>query len=103
MDFQKQFSLRLSELRLQKNISAREMSHTLGHSGNYINMIENGNSLPSMAQFLAICEFLEVTPAVFFDFDNHNPKKSDALSEKLKGLSDEQLTIILSMIDQMNK
>lgn len=56
-----------------------------------------------MAQFLAICEFLEVTPEVFFDFDNHNPKKSNALSDKLKGLSDEQLTVILSMIDQMNK
>lgn len=54
-----------------------------------------------MAQFFAICEFLEIEPSVFFDFDNHNPKKSNAISEKLKGLSDEQLTVILSMIDQM--
>lgn len=103
MNFQKLFSLRLSELRIQKNISAREMSHILGHSDNYINMIENGRSLPTMAQFLAICEFLEVTPMVFFDFDNHNPKKSAAVNDKLKGLSDEQLSIVLSMIDQMNK
>lgn len=79
------------------------MSHILGHSDNYINMIENGRSLPTMAQFLAICEFLEVTPMVFFDFDNHNPKKSAAVNDKLKGLSDEQLSIVLSMIDQMNK
>lgn len=40
---------------------------------------------------------------VFFDFDNHNPKKSAAVNDKLKGLSDEQLSIVLSMIDQMNK
>lgn len=79
------------------------MSHILGHSDNYINMIENGRSLPTMAQFLAICEFLGVTPMVFFDFDNHNPKKSAAVNDKLKGLSDEQLSIVLSMIDQMNK
>lgn len=54
-----------------------------------------------MSVFFAICEFLEVTPSVFFDFDNHNPKKSSAIGEKLKGLSDEQLTVVLSMIDQM--
>lgn len=101
MDIQKQFGLRLSELRVQKHISAREMSRILGQSENYINMIENGHAYPSMAQFFAICEFLEIEPSVFFDFDNHNPKKSNAISEKLKGLSDEQLTVILSMIDQM--
>lgn len=101
MEIQKQFGLRISELRIQKRISAREMSRTLGQSENYINMIENARAYPSMAQFFAICDFLEVTPSVFFDFDNHNPKKNTALTEKLKGLSDEQLSVVLSMIDQM--
>lgn len=101
MDLQEKFALRLSELRLQKNVSAREMSFAIGQCQNYINMIENGRSLPSMAVFFAICEYLEVEPSVFFDFGNHNPKKSNALSEKLNGLSDEQLSAVLKIIEQM--
>lgn len=54
-----------------------------------------------MAVFFAICEYLEVEPSVFFDFGNHNPKKSNALSEKLNGLSDEQLSAVLKIIEQM--
>ncbi len=100
-DFQKQFSLRLSELRQHKRISARVMSHLLGQSDNYINMIENGHSLPSMSVFFTICRFFEITPSEFFEFDNHNPKKNSAITEKLKGLSDAQLSVIISMIDQM--
>lgn len=101
MELQKQFGLRLAELRLQKNVSARKMSSAIGQSQNYINMIENGKSLPSMSVFFEICQYLNIEPHVFLDFDNHNPKKSEAISAKLKGLSDEQLSAILSIIDQM--
>ncbi|MCR5669239.1 MAG: helix-turn-helix transcriptional regulator, partial [Lachnospiraceae bacterium] len=38
----KEFSERLSKLRLQKGISARDMSLSLGQSPSYINNIENG-------------------------------------------------------------
>lgn len=34
--------------RIQKGVSAREMSLSLGQSTGYINNIENKNSLPSM-------------------------------------------------------
>lgn len=96
-----QFGLRVAELRQLKNISAREMGLSIGQSASYINTIENGHSYPSMAVFFEICDFLGVEPLTFFDFDNHNPKKSDELTDKLKGLSDEQLSVVLSMIDQM--
>ena len=36
------FALRLSALRQQKGVSAREMSLALGQNTNYINRIENG-------------------------------------------------------------
>ena len=101
MNYEEQFRTRLSELRIQKGVTAREMSITLGQSEGYINGIENKRILPSMSAFFAICEYLDVKPRVYFDFDNHNPKKSTAIEERLKGLSDEQLSIILSMIDQM--
>lgn len=101
MSIEKQFSLRLSELRNMQNVSAREMSKQMGQSENYINMIENGHSYPSMTQFFAICDYLGVSPSVYFDFDNHDPKKSKATNDKLRGLTSEQLSIISSIIDQM--
>ena len=40
--YEKEFSKRLCELRLEKGVSAREMSLSLGQSASYINRIENG-------------------------------------------------------------
>ena len=53
---------RLAKLRLQKGVSARDMSLSLGQANNYINNIENKKTLPSMQSFFYICEYLGVTP-----------------------------------------
>lgn len=58
---------RIARLRTDKNISARDMSLSLGQSESYINNIENKRALPSMQMFLYICEFLEVEPSEFFN------------------------------------
>ena len=58
---------RLAKLRLQKGVSARDMSLSLGQANNYINNIENKKSLPAMQSFFYICEYLGVTPKEFFD------------------------------------
>ena len=60
------FSLRLSQLRNQKKISARQMSLDLGLNKNYITQIETGKSLPSMDIFFDICSYLHISPQVFF-------------------------------------
>ena len=67
------FCKRLTELRMQKGISAREMSLSLGLSDSYINKIENGKTLPSMDTFFDICTYLKVTPKDFFDNGNTFP------------------------------
>ena len=51
MDYLDWFPVRLAELRGQKNVSARDMSLSLGQSESYINKIENRHILPSMAGF----------------------------------------------------
>lgn len=50
-DYEKYFYERLSKLRSQKNVSARDMSLSIGQSENYINSIENKRMLPSMMGF----------------------------------------------------
>ena len=98
---EKAFAKRLSELRMLKNVSAREMSLAIGQNQGYIHNIENGNNLPSMMAFFYICDYLEITPMDFFDFDAHNPKKLSSLYDDLKSLNDEQLEIIYSMVKNL--
>ena len=89
---------RLAELRMQKGISARDMSLSLGQANNYINTIENKKSLPSMQSFFYICEFLNVTPQEFFDGDNTNPQMLKELFCEAKKLVYTALTHILGIM-----
>ncbi len=96
------FSLRLAELRMQKGVSARDMSLSIGQSENYINKIENRKSLPSMHAFFFICEYLGVTPAQFFDKDNQNPALlNDALSE-IRKLDEASLAHLRGLAKEIN-
>ena len=63
------FGKRLNQLRLSKNVSARDMSLSIGQCSSYIFNIETGHNLPSMTAFFSICEYLEISPAEFFQID----------------------------------
>lgn len=97
------FYKRLSELRIAKGVSARDMSLSLGQSENYINGIENKHSFPSMQVFFYICDYLGISPKEFFEMDSHSPARLNEISEKLKGLSEEQLSLVESLIDNISK
>ena len=58
---------RISLLRLKKNVSEYRMSTDLGHSKSYMQSISSGRAVPSLGEFLYICEYLGVTPREFFD------------------------------------
>ena len=94
---QKEFSRRLSELRMQKGVSARDMSLSLGQSAGYINNIENGVSFPSMSVFFYICDYLGITPKEFFDTDTSNPTKANELIAVCRHLSDAQINNLLAL------
>lgn len=57
---------RITELRIKKGVSEYKMSTDLGHSKSYIQSITSGRALPSLSEFLYICEYLSVTPKDFF-------------------------------------
>lgn len=56
--YEELFPNRLSQLRNQKNVSARDMSLSIGQNPGYINNIETGKALPSMASFFFISNTL---------------------------------------------
>ena len=82
-----QFARRMSQLRQAKGVSARDMSLSLGQSAGYINNIENGVNLPSMAMFFYICDYLEVTPEEFFSVELADPMRLKRLNQSLRRLT----------------
>lgn len=94
---------RITELRLKKDVSENKMSLDLGHSGTYIRGITSGRVLPSMQEFLYICEYLGVEPGAFFDEQKEErPLVREALQE-LRQLSDEHLQLLIPLIKQLKK
>ncbi len=91
------FARRLAQLRMNKGVSARDMSLSLGQSAGYINNIENGVNLPSMTVFFYICDYLDITPKDFFDVENKNPTKAEELTNAIKGLDNEQMDNLISI------
>lgn len=93
------FANRLTQLRTAKNVSAREMSLALGQNPGYINSIETGKSMPSMLNFLYICEYFQLEPKDFFDIRSDDPLQFQQLVEKLRRLNTAQLDAISSLVD----
>ena len=92
------FRNRLTQLRLIKDVSARDMSLYLGQNAGYINNIESGKSYPSMFAFFNICEYFKITPKDFFDTKNNNPIKINEIVEILKQCDDHTLDIVISLV-----
>lgn len=98
-----EFIKRLTELRMNKGVSARDMSLSLGQSPGYINNIENGVNLPSMSVFFYICDYFGITPLEFFDTDNSDPAMVREITEASKGLTSEQLKHVIAIINDIKK
>ena len=79
--FEELFPSRLTELRTQKGVSARDMSLSIGQNPGYINNIETGKALQAISAFFFICDYLEITHAEFFDSTSKNPSKINEISE----------------------
>ena len=99
--YEKEFSQRLAKLRLQKGVSARDMSLSIGQNPGYINNIESGKAMPSMMCFFYICEYLNISPSEFFDIKSENPERLNTLVEYLKHLDSKQLENISAIVKDL--
>lgn len=95
------FPERLAKLRNAKNISARDMSLSIGQNENYINQIENKKTLPSMQGFFYICEFLDVSPKEFFDEENIYPESLNNLIKNAKNLNKKCLIHLIGLTEEL--
>lgn len=100
---EKDIALRIAKLRTKKNVSAREMSLSVGQNPNYINHIENGYGSPSLMGIVYICDYLGITVSEFFDFESESPAKLHTIIELLKKLDEQQLDMIEKLIRELTK
>lgn len=103
MDYIEWFYNRLTELRMQKGVSARDMSLSLGQSESYINKIENRRTLPSFTGFLYICEYFGLTPQEFFNPNAASPSKTKELVQELEKLTPAQTEHILLLVRDLTE
>lgn len=93
------FIKRLVTLRMNKGVSARDMSISLGQNPGYINNIESGKNYPTMQGFFSICEYFNITPQEFFNRTITDPPKLKELFEAAKDLTFEQTDILIKLIN----
>ena len=103
MDYEKWFAERLTALRMEKGVSARDMSLSLGQSESYINKIENRRTLPSLSGFFYICAYFGITPQAFFNTEVASPGKTDALVREIGRLPPGQAEHILQIVRDLNE
>ncbi len=94
---------RITQLRIQKDVSEHRMSLDLGHARSYIHGIVSGRTLPSMAEFLAICDYLEITPQNFFDEGTEHGILLTRLDNSARKLAEKDLLFVVELAERLQK
>lgn len=93
---------RITQLRIQKNVSEYKMSFDLGHSKSYIQSISSGRALPSLPELLYICDYFGITPAEFFKEDEENVLPVKKLNETVKNLNKEDIELLTKFAERLS-
>lgn len=93
---------RITQLRMQNGVSEYKMSLDMGHSKSYIQSISSGKALPSLSEFLYICEYLQVTPKEFFDTGDDFPQLTHTLFEITRKLPADDIKMLTQLAERMS-
>lgn len=94
---------RITQLRLEKQVSEYQMSYELGRSKSYINNIVSGKSMPALEGLLEICAYFGVTPSAFFKEDSQSPGMLQELYRRAEGLSAEDIELLIAMSERLQE
>lgn len=91
---------KITQIRMERNVSEMRMSLDLGQSQSYIHHIASGRSSPSVQGLLNICEYFEMEPSEFFE-DPRPSVLERQIRDALRDLTDEDLQHLLYIIKKM--
>ena len=93
---------RITQLRHRLHVSEHKMSLDLGKSGSYMRSISIGKAMPSMHEFLRICEYLGVTPQEFFTGAGDETDRINIFN-RLQDLDDGDIQKLQTFLDWMEE
>ena len=93
---------RITQLRHRLHVSEHKMSLDLGKSGSYMRSISIGKAMPSMHEFLRICEYLGVTPQEFFTGAGDESDRINIFN-RLQDLDDGDIQKLQTFLDWMEE
>lgn len=102
IDYREFIKNRITQLRLDRHLSEYQLSLDLGHNRTYIQSISSGKALPSMKEFLKICEYFELTPAQFFDDSIKNSDLINKALNNMKKLDYNDMILLIEIIERFN-
>lgn len=97
-DLKAYIAQKISNLRGAKNISARKLSQDLLLGDNYINQIENKQSIPSIQNLVKICNYFDMNIADFFDDKTEYPIQYKELIQELNKLDSQELEKVVDFV-----
>lgn len=92
---------KITDLRIKKGVSEYKMSLDLGHSKSYVQSISSGRALPSLQEFIAICDYFKITPLQFFDSEKDEPILINELIDKASSLDPKDLELLISIANRL--
>lgn len=92
---------RITELRINKNVSEHRMSLDLDKSGSYIRSITNGASLPSLRELFNIISYFDMTPVEFFAPLEKSSTPYAQTCKRIQSLNESDLRKVNTFLDMI--
>lgn len=92
---------RITQLRINANISEYQMSLELGQNKSYVQSISSGKAMPSMVGLFNICDYFGITPSEFFNADIKTPDILHKVQKSAESLSHKDLELLLILIERL--
>lgn len=89
---------RITQLRLNRNISEYQLSLELGLSRGYVQAITSGRSMPSIKQLFNIMDYFGMDPSEFFQEDTVEPPELQEIVHLLRSLGEADIHLILEIV-----
>lgn len=90
--------IKLSQVRISKGLSARELSSRINKNPGYINSIECGKITPSIKSLFDICRELDIKPSTLFDVTSDESTIKKNCYDEISKLNEEDLNILFTVI-----
>ena len=94
---------RIARIRNAHKISARRLSLELGQSTEYINQIENGNSMPSLDGLFNFCDYFGISLGEFFEENYNFPVEYGQIISELNKMDAQEIGTVYELLKVINK